>query len=84
MPVAGHGILQVLIDGSAYPFDSGAEPYAGPNPVVAEPGGVVTEVNGSGVFEGVTQSFIGVTEAGRPFRVSALTGPTRVVVDVAH
>lgn len=84
VPVAGNGILQVLIDGSAYPFDSGAEPYCGPDPVVADPGGVVTEVHGSGVFEGVTQSFVGVTEAGRPFRVSALTDPTRIVVDVAN
>lgn len=82
--LAGGAVLQVLIDGSAYPFDSGVEQYAGPNPVLAQPGGSVVEVNGSGVFEGVTQSFIGVTEPGTPFVVYSLTGPTRVVVDVAR
>ncbi|TQC48603.1 hypothetical protein EEB14_14330 [Rhodococcus sp. WS4] len=83
IPVAGNGILQVQIDGSAYPFDSDVEGYSGPNPVPGVPGGTVTEVNGALVFEGVTQSFIGVTQPGRPFTVSTLSGPTRVVVDVA-
>ncbi|CDZ92414.1 hypothetical protein QM787_04645 [Rhodococcus ruber] len=82
--VAGDAILQVLIDGSAYPFDSGVEPYSGPNPVLAQPGGSVVEVNGSGVFEGVTQSFIGVAEPNTPFDVYTLTNPTRLVVDVAR
>ncbi|AKE89314.1 MULTISPECIES: hypothetical protein [Rhodococcus] len=82
--VAGGAILQVLIDGSAYPFDSGVEPYSGPNPVLAQPGGSVVEVNGSGVFEGVTQSFVGVAEPNTPFAVYALTNPTRLVVDVAR
>ncbi|WP_241385174.1 AMIN-like domain-containing (lipo)protein [Rhodococcus sp. CH91] len=82
--VAGDAVLQVLIDGSAYPFDSGVEQYDGPNPVLAEPGGSVVEVNGSGVFEGVTQSFVGIAEAGTPFSVYSLTGPTRVVIDVAR
>lgn len=84
IPVAGNAVLQVLIDGSAYPFDSGVEQYDGPNPVLAEPGGSVVEVNGSGVFEGVTQSFIGIAEPGTPFSVYSLTGPTRVVIDVAR
>ena len=46
-------------------------------------GGVVTEVNGSNVFEGVTQSFIGVTEK-QPFTVTPLSDPPRGVVDVAR
>ncbi len=84
IPVAGGAVLQVLIDGSAYPFDSGADPYSGPNPVIAPAGGSVTEVNGSGVFEGVTQSFVGVRDPGTAFSVFALTEPTRLVVDVAR
>lgn len=80
--VAGAAVIQVLIDGSAYPFDSGVEQFTGPNPVPGV-GGVVTEVNGSSVFEGVTQSFIGVTEK-QPFTVTLLSDPTRVVVDVAN
>ncbi|MEV0945763.1 hypothetical protein [Rhodococcus sp. NPDC049939] len=82
--MSGNGILQVLIDGSAYPFDSGVEAYSGPDPVPGVPGGTVTEVRGALVFEGVTQSFIGVTEPGLPFAVSTLSEPTRVVVDVAR
>ncbi len=82
MEIAGGAIIQVLIDGSAYPFDSGVEQYSGPNPVPGIAGGIVTEVNGSSVFEGVTQSFIGVTEK-QPFSVTLLSNPTRVVVDVA-
>lgn len=82
--VAGGAILQVLIDGSAYPFDSGADQYSGPQPVLAAPGGSVVEVNGAGVFEGVTQSFIGIDNPGTPFSVYALTGPARLVIDVAR
>ncbi|MGV9744139.1 AMIN-like domain-containing (lipo)protein [Rhodococcus zopfii] len=82
--VAGGAILQVLIDGSAYPFDSGADQYSGPQPVLAAPGGSVVEVNGAGVFEGVTQSFIGIDDPGTPFSVYALTGPARLVIDVAR
>lgn len=82
--LAGGAAIQVLIEGSGYPFDTGVEPYTGPDPVLAEAGGSVTEVTGSGVFEGVTQSFIGVAEAGTPFSVEALTDPTRVVIDVAR
>ncbi|NLE82242.1 MAG: hypothetical protein GX610_22220 [Rhodococcus sp.] len=81
--VGGQAILEVRITGSAYPFDSKVEPYSGPDPVSGIPGGVVTDVNGALVFEGVTQSFIGVSEKGRPFSVHALTGPTRLVVDIA-
>ncbi|MCQ4119768.1 AMIN-like domain-containing (lipo)protein [Rhodococcus tibetensis] len=84
IPMSGNGILQVLIDGSAYPFDSDVEGYAGPNPLPGQPGGTVTEVNGALVFEGVTQSFIGVTQPDRPFTVSSLSGPTRMVVDIAR
>lgn len=81
--VGGQAILEVRITGSTYPFDSEVQPYSGPDPVPGIPGGVVTDVNGALVFEGVTQSFIGVSEQGRPFSVSALTNPTRLVIDIA-
>ncbi|MEO9328919.1 AMIN-like domain-containing (lipo)protein [Gordonia aurantiaca] len=80
--VDGNGVLEVRILGSAYPHDSGAEPYGGPDPVRAQSGGAVVEVHGALVFEGITQSFIGVTEYGAPFTVVALTNPTRLVIDV--
>ncbi|MGC0363051.1 hypothetical protein ABH922_001035 [Rhodococcus sp. 27YEA15] len=81
--VNGGAVIQVLIDGSAYPFDSGVEQFPGPDPVAGPAGGVVTEVRGWSVFEGVTQSFIGLTDK-RPYTVTALTDPARVVVDVAR
>lgn len=37
-----------------------------------------------GVFEGTQLAFVGLHGAERPFRVFALTNPTRVVVDVRH
>ncbi|WP_039800825.1 AMIN-like domain-containing (lipo)protein [Nocardia araoensis] len=80
--VAGRSILEVRILGSAYPFDSGVTPYEGPDPVVdpAVPG--IAGVYRTTVFEGVTQSFIGV-RADRPaFTVTTLSNPTRLVVDV--
>ncbi|WP_137725353.1 AMIN-like domain-containing (lipo)protein [Prescottella subtropica] len=82
--VAGQGILQVLIDGSAMPFTTGVEPYAGPNPLEIEKPGIVTEVRDAGVFEGTAQTLIGLTTRGVSYRVYTLEGPTRLVVDVAR
>ncbi|NLU83928.1 hypothetical protein [Rhodococcus sp. HNM0569] len=84
IPVDGAAILQVQIDGSAYPFDTGVEGYTGPDPVPGTDGGSVASVNGALVFEGVTQSFVGVNAADLPFSVTTLADPPRVVVDVAH
>ncbi|EOM77346.1 hypothetical protein DW322_17905 [Rhodococcus rhodnii] len=85
LDVDGAGILQVLIDGSAYPFDSGVAEYSGPVPVPGTgDGGSVTEVQGALVFEGVTQSFVGTAQPDAAFAVTGLENPTRVVVDVAH
>jgi len=83
LDIAGDSVLEVRITGSAYPFDSGVTPYAGPDPATdpAVPGiaGVSTPL----VFEGVSQSFIGVTGEQPAFSVSALSSPTRLVVDIA-
>ena len=47
-------------------------------------GTVIAEANAIfGGFEGYGQSFIGVRDRERPFKVSVLSGPTRLVVDVA-
>ena len=35
-----------------------------------------------GGFEAVGQSFVGVRDRERPFRVAVLTNPTRLVVDI--
>ncbi|MFQ6392197.1 hypothetical protein ACLMAJ_01950 [Nocardia sp. KC 131] len=81
--VAGNSILEVQITGSAYPFDSGVTPYAGPDPAT-DPGAVaIAGVYRSGVFEGTTQSFIGVNGDHPAFAVSTLSNPTRLVIDIA-
>ncbi|MEU7631391.1 hypothetical protein AB0C34_15585 [Nocardia sp. NPDC049220] len=81
--VAGRSILEVRILGSAYPFDSAVTPYSGPDPATdpATPG--IAGVYRTTVFEGATQSFIGV-QADRPaFAVTTLSNPTRLVIDIA-
>ncbi|RVW02740.1 AMIN-like domain-containing (lipo)protein [Rhodococcus xishaensis] len=82
--VNGQGILQVLIDGSSIPSTIGIEPYSGPNPLEVENPGVVTEVQEAGVFEGTTQTLIGLSKPDVSFHVYSLSDPTRLVVDVAH
>lgn len=84
LPVKGTSIMQVLINGSAYPFDSGVTEYAGPDPLSDPSAPAVAEVHLATLFEGTTQSFIG-TNAERPaFRVTALANPTRLVIDIAN
>ncbi|MEV0245081.1 hypothetical protein AB0H76_00680 [Nocardia sp. NPDC050712] len=83
IPVAGQSILQVQITGSAYPFDSGVEPYAGPDPATDPNAPGIAGVYGSAVYEGTTQSFIGVNADRPPFTVSTLSNPQRLVIDIA-
>ena len=80
--IAGDGTLQVMISGSGYPTDTGVPEYSGPNPLRVAETDEVEEVALRGVFEGYTQSFIGTDDSDNPFRVYALTNPTRVVVEV--
>ncbi|MEV6429302.1 hypothetical protein [Nocardia sp. NPDC051463] len=80
--VAGRSILEVQIIGSAYPFDSGVTPYAGPDPATDPSAAVVKGVYRSGVFEGTTQSFIGVNADRPSFSVTTLDNPTRLVIDI--
>ncbi|MBI9114468.1 AMIN-like domain-containing (lipo)protein [Sanguibacter suaedae] len=84
LDLAGDGTLAVRISGSGYPMDSGADPFSHDGPVEGEGTVVVTEARGWSVFEGITDAFVGLTEAGHPFRVHLLEDPVRVVVDVAH
>jgi hypothetical protein len=79
--VAGDAVLQVTLTGMGYPYDTGVEEYAG-GPLTAGETQVVTEIVFDATYEGTTAAFVGT--AGRtPFRVYALEGPARVVVEVA-
>ncbi|MGW1743633.1 AMIN-like domain-containing (lipo)protein [Nocardia sp. NPDC001965] len=83
LDVAGDSVLEVRITGSAYPFDSQVMPYAGPDPAVdpAVPG--IAGVYRTTVYEGVTQSFIGVATDEPGFTVSSAVMPNRLVIDIA-
>lgn len=80
--VRGDAYLEVLVtsvgnpeEGTARPADASPGELAGT--VIAEAMAVY------GGFEGYGQAFIGVRDRERPFRAFVLTGPTRLVVDVA-
>ncbi|WP_433199493.1 AMIN-like domain-containing (lipo)protein [Nocardia sp. CA-107356] len=81
--VAGASILEVQITGSAYPFDNGVTPYSGPDPATDPSAPAIAGVYRTSVFEGTTQSFIGVNADRPAFAVSTLTDPTRLVIDIA-
>ncbi|MBD0323269.1 MAG: hypothetical protein ICV72_07780 [Aldersonia sp.] len=81
--IGGASILAVSISGTAYPFDSGVEPYAGTNPLTEPSAAVVQEVYLGAVYEGITQSYVGTRSTKPAFRVSTLSNPTRLVVDIA-
>lgn len=80
--VPGRSVIQLVINGVRYPGDTGIPEFTGPKPV---PGlGQVTQVNWFGVFEGQQRLFVGVDADQPAVRVSTLTGPTRLVLDIAH
>ncbi|NLA56968.1 MAG: hypothetical protein GX859_11900 [Corynebacterium humireducens] len=77
--VAGNAYLKIDLTGTSYPFEHDAEalpigPYPG--------GGVIAQVVNTGTFEGHTLTYIGLDEQ-RPYSVTVLHDPLRVVVDIA-
>ena len=72
----GDAILQLDISGT---------PTLTPNssgPVRSELGGDVVDVHAVGAYEGITQVFVGLRGGPTAFRVSALTDPPRLLVDL--
>ncbi|SFK37598.1 AMIN-like domain-containing (lipo)protein [Geodermatophilus ruber] len=80
--VAGGTVLQVTLTGVGYPYDTGADEWTGPDPLSGTDTDTVTEVAWDATFEGTSVAFVGTTEE-VPFRVYALEGPTRIVLEVA-
>lgn len=81
VPVDGDAFVEVLVtfvgmpaEGTARPKDATASALSGT--VVAQASAIY------GGFEGYGQTFIGVRDTQRPLRVTTLTNPTRLVVDV--
>jgi hypothetical protein len=80
--VPGSAHLRVEMQGTSYPYESGVEEVARGS-VAAGGTAVVEGVFYDATFEGTSVAWVG-TAAQAPFRVYALTGPSRVVVEVAH
>jgi hypothetical protein len=81
VPVSGGAVLQVSVTGAGYPYDTGVAEVPSRVPVRGAGTRDVTEVVPMGTFEGTTQVVVGAA-ARTPFRVYALTSPTRIVLDV--
>ncbi|WKD61891.1 hypothetical protein CCICO_09415 [Corynebacterium ciconiae DSM 44920] len=81
--VAGDTYLNVDLTGTAYPMEFGEEfdPLDWKN---SSGKGIVQEVKDAGTFEARTQFVIGLSGAQRPFSVTVLKNPQRVVIDIAH
>ncbi len=80
--VPGDAWLEVLVTTVDVPGESAPSPD---DPLPADLEGTVVVAAPAiwGGFEGYGQQFIGVRDQQRPFRVSVLTNPTRLVVDIA-
>lgn len=79
--VDGEAVLVVLISGTGYPFDTGREEAA--SATVPGDAEVVSDVVLGSVFEGTYEAFVGL-DGERPFTVTRLADPARIVVDVQH
>ena len=80
--LGGDAYLEVVVTTVSVPDEGTARP-PDPSPA-ALAGTVVAEADAIfGGFEGYGQSFVGVRGRERPFRVTVLGDPTRLVVDVA-
>jgi hypothetical protein len=79
--LAGPTYLRVTLIGVSYPYESGLEERT--RGAVSAPGAAaVTGAWYDGTFEGQALAYLGTT-AEQPFRVYALSDPTRVVIEVA-
>ncbi|WP_027019885.1 AMIN-like domain-containing (lipo)protein [Corynebacterium sputi] len=78
----GDSALMVDVLGIAYPFDTEQTVDLTNRSVNPTGTGSILRVSGHGIFEGHAQFLISVDGEQRPFRVFALEGPNRLVVDV--
>jgi len=80
--VRGAAHLEVLVSSVGIPAANAPRPGSASTASLA--GTVVAEaLPVYGGFEAVGQTFVGVRDRQRPFRVTVLTNPTRIVVDLA-
>jgi len=81
VPVKGQAYVEVLITRVGVPPTGTARPASAPASALT--GTVLAQADAVyGGFEGYGQTFIGVRDRQRPLRVTTLSNPTRLVVDV--
>ena len=80
--VEGETALAIVITGIGMPFETGVDELD-EDPALPGDLDVVTDVVVGSTFEGSYEAFIGVSGE-RPFTVQRMSGPARVVIDVAH
>lgn len=78
----GDSTLQVAVRHVGIPEDTGVPYYSGPRNVGVGDATNVREVVVGSLFEGDQEAFIGIAGDKKPFRVFALEGPPRLVIDV--
>jgi len=76
--LAGDAIVQVDVSGTPTQVSGTSRP------VRRSLAGDVVDLRAVAAWEGVTQVFVGIDGGRRPFRVSVLTTPSRLVVDVGR
>ncbi|HEX6150763.1 AMIN-like domain-containing (lipo)protein [Nocardioides sp.] len=79
--LGGAAVLDIYASGTTWPAPNY---YRGPSQFTPVNGGDVTDVYVGGTFEGYTQVLAGIDDEPVPFRVYALTAPSRLVIDVAR
>jgi hypothetical protein len=79
--LGGAAVLDIYAAGTTWPAP---DYYRGPIQLTPENAGAVEDVYVGGTFEGYTQVLAGIDGEPAPFRVFALTAPSRLVVDVVH
>jgi hypothetical protein len=77
--LGGNAILDIYASGTTWPAPGY---YRGPSRFTPVNGGDVNDVFVGGTFEGYTQVLAGIEGDPVPFRVFALTAPSRLVIDV--
>lgn len=82
VPLEGDAFLQVLVQpASGFDLEAGVPTYEGAARLIGPPGGVVTEAVRTGDFEALVTWVLGAAER-VPFTVSALSSPSRLVIDL--
>lgn len=77
--LGGTAILDIYVSGTTWPAP---DHYPGPSHLATRHGGAINDVYVGGTFEGYTQVLAGMHGDPVPFRVFALTDPSRLVVDI--